>query len=174
VVSSSGPREGKSTICANLAVALAEKDVLWVDGLPWKPTLHEPIAIQNARGLVSVPTKRCAVEDAWHESMPKLKVLTAGPEPHDFTDLLASERFTEFMNRARKGFDHVPVDAPPVDMGLRHRRACCPACCPQRWRPSRHRRKENAQEFRAPKREKPRGRWGGRAWCTVMTNFKRR
>jgi Mrp family chromosome partitioning ATPase len=52
--------------------------------------------------------------------MRKLKVLTAGPEaapePHDSTDLLGSERFAEFMNRARKGVDYVLVDAPPVDL----------------------------------------------------------
>jgi MinD-like ATPase involved in chromosome partitioning or flagellar assembly len=64
VVSSSGPRKGKSTVCANLVVAQAEKDVLLVDGVLWKSTLHELFALQNARGLVSVPTKRCAVEDA--------------------------------------------------------------------------------------------------------------
>lgn len=118
VVSSSRPREGKSTVCANLAVALAqaEKDVLLVDGVIWKPTLHQLFAIQNTRGLVSVLMKQCAIEEAWHEPLPKLKVLTAGPEPHDSTDLLGSERFAEFMNRARKGFDYVLVDAPPVEL----------------------------------------------------------
>jgi Mrp family chromosome partitioning ATPase len=42
--------------------------------------------------------------------------LTAGPEPHDSSDLLASERFAEFMHRARESFDYVLVDAPPVDL----------------------------------------------------------
>jgi Mrp family chromosome partitioning ATPase len=67
--------------------------------------------------LVSVLMNRCAMEDAWHEPMPKLKVLTAGPEPHDSTDLLGSERFAEFMHRARNSFDYVLVDAPPVELG---------------------------------------------------------
>jgi capsular exopolysaccharide synthesis family protein len=118
VVSSSRPREGKSTVCANLAVALAqaEKDVLLVDGVLWKPMVHKLFAIQNTRGLVSVLMKQCAIEDAWHEPVPKLKVLTAGPEPNDSTDLLGSERFTEFMHRARERFDYVLVDAPPVDL----------------------------------------------------------
>ena len=118
VVSSSGPREGKSTICANLAVALAqaEKDVLLVDGVLWKPTLHEFFTLPNTRGLVSVLMKQCSIEDAWHEPIPRLKVLTTGPEPHDSTDLLGSERFTEFMLRVRERFDYVLVDAPPVDL----------------------------------------------------------
>jgi capsular exopolysaccharide synthesis family protein len=119
VVSSSRPREGKSTICANLAVALAqaEKDVLLIDGVLQKPMLHEFFALQNIRGLTSVLMKECGLEDAWHEPVPKLKVLTAGPEPHDSTDLLGSERFAEFMHRVRERFDHVLVDAPPVDLG---------------------------------------------------------
>jgi len=118
VVSSSGPREGKSTICANLAVALAqaEKDVLLVDGVLWKPTLHEFFTLPNTRGLVSVLMKQCSIEDAWHEPIPRLKVLTTGPEPHDSTDLLGSECFTEFMLRVRERFDYVLVDAPPVDL----------------------------------------------------------
>jgi capsular exopolysaccharide synthesis family protein len=118
VVSSSRPREGKSTVCANLAVALAqaEKDVLLVDGVLWKPMVHKLFAIQNTRGLASVLMKQCASEEAWHEPAPNLKVLTAGPEPHDSSDLLASERFAEFMHRARESFDYVLVDAPPVDL----------------------------------------------------------
>jgi capsular exopolysaccharide synthesis family protein len=119
VVSSSKPGEGKSTICANLAVVLAqaEKEVLLVDGVLWKPMLHKLFAIQNTRGLMSVLMKQCAIEDAWHEPMPKLKVLPAGPEPPDSTDLLGSERFAEFMRRVRERFDYVLVDAPPVDLG---------------------------------------------------------
>ena len=118
VVSSSKPGEGKSTICANLAVALAqaEKDVLLVDGVLWKPMLHEFFTLPNTRGLVSVLMKQCSIEDAWYEPMPKLKVLTAGPEPHDSTDLLGSERFALFMHRVRVSFDFVLVDAPPVDL----------------------------------------------------------
>jgi len=118
VVSSSRPKEGKSTICANLAVALAqaEKDVLLVDGVLWKPMLHEFFDIRNTRGLVNVLMKQCSIEDAWHAPMPKLKVLTAGTEPYDSTDLLGSERFAEFMHRARERFDYVLVDSPPADL----------------------------------------------------------
>jgi capsular exopolysaccharide synthesis family protein len=118
VVSSSRPREGKSTICANLAVALAqaEKDVLLIDGVLQKPMLHEFFALQNIRGLTSVLMKECGPEDAWYEPVPKLKVLTAGPEAHNSADLLDSERFVEFMHLARESFDYVLVDAPPVDL----------------------------------------------------------
>lgn len=118
VVSSPGPREGKSTICANLAVVLAqaEKDVLLIDGVLRRPMLHKFFTLQNTRGLVSILMEQCSIEDAWHEPMPKLKVLTAGPEPHNSADLLGSERFAEFVRQVGKRFDYVLVDAPPVGL----------------------------------------------------------
>ena len=118
VVSSPGTREGKSTVCANLAVALAqaEKDVLLVDGVLREPMLHKFFTLENTHGLVSVLIGRFGIEDAWYEPMPKLKVLTAGPEPDESADLLDSERFAAFMRQVRARFDYVLVDAPPVGL----------------------------------------------------------
>src|SRR5687768_8799935 len=54
LITSSGPGEGKSTVTANLARALAKSGrlgVLAVDADPIKPTLHQRLGVENRRGL---------------------------------------------------------------------------------------------------------------------------
>lgn len=118
VMSSPGAGEGKSTTCANLAVSLAQADkkVLIVDGDLRTPVLHRFFALKNVHGLVSVLTGQCDLEEALHEPITGLKVLTAGPVPHNPTELLSSQRFADFARRVREDFDYVLIDTPPVDL----------------------------------------------------------
>ena len=118
VISSPGSEEGKSTTCANLAVALAQagKEVLIVDGDLRAPALHKIFGLRNVHGLVSVLTGQRDLEEAWHELTSELKVLTAGPVPYNPTELLSSQRFAEFTGRVREDFDYVLFDAPPVSL----------------------------------------------------------
>ena len=118
VVSSPGTGEGKSITCANLAVVLAQadNDVLVVDSDLRRPRLHRFFGLRNIYGLVSVLTEQRGLEDAWHEPMSRLKVLTAGPVPPSPTELLGSRRFAEFMRRVRESFDYVLMDGPPVNV----------------------------------------------------------
>ena len=118
VVSSPGPAEGKSTTCANVAVALAQagKEVLIIDGDLRAPMLHKFFGLRNVHGLVSILTQQRNLEEAWHELTSGLKVLTAGPVPYNPTELLSSQRFAEFTARVREDFDYVLFDAPPVGL----------------------------------------------------------
>lgn len=118
VVSSPGPGEGESTACANLAVALAQADkkILVVDGNFRTSMLHRFFALRNIYGLSSVLTRQCKLEEAWHEPISKLKVLTAGPVPYNPTELLSSQRFAELARRVREDFDYVLIGAPPVGL----------------------------------------------------------
>ena len=118
VMSSPGPGEGKSTTCANLAVALAQagKETLVVDGDLRTPTLHRFFSLRNVQGLVNVLTGQCDLEEAWHEPTSDLKVLTAGSVPPNPTELLSSQRFAEFVRQVREDFDYVLIDTPPVGL----------------------------------------------------------
>ena len=115
-VTSPGPREGKSTICANLGVALAqaEKRTLLMDCDFRKPVLHRIFDLPNLRGIVDVLAGQCETQEVWQEPLTNLRVITAGPPPPNPTELAQSERFAEFLRDARRDFDYVLMDASPI------------------------------------------------------------
>lgn len=117
-ITSSGPREGKSTTCANLAVVLAQanKDTLLLECDFRKPVLHKLFEVRNVRGVVDVLAGSQDAQEVWHEPLRNLKVMTSGPVPTNPAELLGSERFAEFLGRMRLEFDYVIVDAPPVQL----------------------------------------------------------
>jgi capsular exopolysaccharide synthesis family protein len=116
VVTSAHHREGKSTVCANLGVVLAqaEKNTLVVDCDLRRPVLHKMFGGRNIRGIVNVLAGELSLQDAWWEPLPGLKVVSSGPVPLNPAELLTSRRFAEFLHQAREEFDYVVLDAPPT------------------------------------------------------------
>jgi receptor protein-tyrosine kinase len=118
VFTSPGPREGKSTTCANLGVVLAQADkkTLVLDCDFRKPVLHRVFGLRNLRGLVNVIAGERRLEEVWQEPLLGLKVVTVGPVPPNPAELLSSQRFAEFLERVREDFDYVLIDAPPIEL----------------------------------------------------------
>jgi capsular exopolysaccharide synthesis family protein len=120
VITSHGSAEGKSTVCANLGVVLAQagKNTLVVDGDLRKPSLHKIFGLRNVRGIVDVLAERHDRHEDWQEvcqePLPGLSVLTVGTLPPNPAELLLSQRFSEFLAGVRQEFDYVLVDSPPV------------------------------------------------------------
>lgn len=116
VLTSPGAREGKSTTCANLGVALAQADkrVLLLDCDLRKPVVHKTFGVRNLRGLVNVLVKEVELQEVWHEPLSNLTVVPAGPPPLNPSELLSSKAFAELLAQARQRFDYVLMDAPPV------------------------------------------------------------
>ena len=118
VVTSHGPSEGKSTVCANLGVALAQagKNTLLVDCDFRKPVMHKIFGMRSARGVVDVLVGERGLQEACGEPLPNLKVLVAGVAPPNPGELLASRRLSAFLVAAREEFDYVLVDSSPVGL----------------------------------------------------------
>jgi len=116
VITSPGRGDGKTTTCANLGVSLSQvnSNTLVVDCDLRQPALHKVFALRNVYGLVNVLVGEYGLQEACHEPLPGLKVLTAGPIPPTPTELLSSDQFTEFIDLARNEFDHVLIDVPPL------------------------------------------------------------
>lgn len=118
VVTSPGPGEGKSTTCANLGVVLAQagKSTLLVDCDLRKPRMHQLFGIRNMQGLVNVLVgEQSLSEVAQNGWVPDLHVITSGPVPPNPTELLGSRRFSELLEQARRDFDYLLLDTPPVE-----------------------------------------------------------
>ncbi len=118
VVTSTVPSEGKTTVCFNLACALAQvkKSVLLVDADMRRPKIARLVGREkNAPGLSNMvsgvtPISECIVK---HEQG-GFHVLTAGFVPPNPLELLSSGKFAEILEKLKEAFDVVLIDSPPV------------------------------------------------------------
>lgn len=129
MVTSAAPAEGKSTIAANLALALAEaeREVLLVSADLRRPRLHRLFALPNRSGLSDVLVDArlhdahgspAAVDDRivaelWSVAK-HLWVIVSRPSPPSVTALLGSDAMRRLLQTQRDRFDFVILDCPPV------------------------------------------------------------
>ncbi|WP_424767448.1 CpsD/CapB family tyrosine-protein kinase [Paenibacillus sp. sgz302251] len=117
MVTSSKPSEGKSTTCANLAVAFAQasKRVLLIDADLRKPSQHHIFGTSNRNGLTTALFNQNRLEDVvQHTSTDNLFIVHAGPTPPNPSELLSSEQMANLLDEARKKYDVILVDTPPI------------------------------------------------------------
>lgn len=118
VVTSPGAEEGKSTVLANLAVALAQggKQVILIDCDLRRPTQHALFGLDNAAGLTTMMLEEAAQADLPLRETPVdgLRLLPAGPPPPNPAELLGSRRMKETMAALLEQADMLLFDAPPM------------------------------------------------------------
>lgn len=117
LVTSARPAEGKSTVAANLAIAIAEAGlrVLLVDADLRRPSVAETFGLEGEAGLTSVLIGQAEVADVvqgWGAF--GLHVLAAGPVPPNPSELLASPAMAALMARLEADYDAVIVDTSPM------------------------------------------------------------
>ncbi|MCF8052726.1 MAG: polysaccharide biosynthesis tyrosine autokinase [Desulfobacterales bacterium] len=117
-VTSTAPGEGKTTVCTNLAqtFAGAGEKVLLIDADLRKPRLHKIFsagAELNGHGLSSFLAG--VIDDGYlgKTDVENLYMIPSGPIPPNPVELLASNRFSDLLEKAAERFDRIIVDAPP-------------------------------------------------------------
>ncbi|MBH8571668.1 polysaccharide biosynthesis tyrosine autokinase [Nostocaceae cyanobacterium CENA369] len=118
VVTSSVPKEGKSTVATNLAVAMAqtERKVLLIDGDLHRPTQHKIWGLTNSQGLSNLIVGQAEIKKAIKNVMDNLDVLTSGVVPPSPASLLDSKRMAALMETFVANYDFVIVDAPSLNV----------------------------------------------------------
>ncbi len=121
VITSSFMSEGKSTLSANLAVALAQRGarVLLVDSDLRRATLHRVFQIPGPLPGLSNLLSSVNADDLFLTpvpDIPNLTLLPAGAKPPNPAELLASNRMTELIEQWREEYDHVLIDSAPILM----------------------------------------------------------
>ena len=117
MITSTGPREGKSTTISNLAVSIAQsgKSVIVIDADMRNPTQHRIFGLDNREGLsVALVQDQDYLTYARGTSVQGLMVLTGGPIPPNPAELVGSKRMKRLIQEISEQFDVVLIDTPPI------------------------------------------------------------
>jgi succinoglycan biosynthesis transport protein ExoP len=118
LVTSAVPSEGKSTVAANLAVALAQagKTVVLLGCDFHRPTTGALFDLKGDIGLSEVLSGAHGIGDALQgvPGIGRLSVVIAGQTPPNPSELLGSSRMEALINNLRETVDWIILDAPPV------------------------------------------------------------
>ncbi len=118
LVTSAGPKEGKSTVTLNLGSALASGGdrVLVMDCDLRRPTMHRKFKPEAAvKGLTHyMADKEAKPEDFIAPVGVNLWILYSGPIPPNPPEIFSMKRFKELVEKMRQEFDWVLIDSPPA------------------------------------------------------------
>ncbi|MHC6591785.1 tyrosine-protein kinase domain-containing protein [Arthrobacter sp. C152] len=117
VVTSSVSGEGKSTIAANLASAMAAagEDVIVVDGDLRHPSIARIFGVVPGIGITDILTGKARVDDVLQQrsDLPNLRILGSGRIPPNPSELLSSRAMKQLIGSlSDRGV--VIIDAPPL------------------------------------------------------------
>ncbi len=118
VVTSSIESEGKTTVAANLAIALAQsgEHVILVDADLRRPMVGEMLGLNPAIGVTNVLVGTTHLDQAlqtWRQNL-TMRVLTSGPTPPNPSELLGSQRMHELLASLLERATVVVFDTPPL------------------------------------------------------------
>ncbi len=121
MVTSAGPREGKTTVCCNLGLAVAELNlrVLLIDGDLRAPRLQEVFKLRKSKGLADLLLEKelWVLKNIVMSGAPNLHILPAGRErmneAFSFTPAHTA-RMIELLRGVRQEFDVILIDTPPI------------------------------------------------------------
>jgi capsular exopolysaccharide synthesis family protein len=118
LITSTIPREGKTTISANLACALAhgsEEKILLVGGDVRIPALLQMFGIETLPGLCEIVLEGRSLSDSIYSLEDAgIWVLPAGRIPSNPLEVLQSQKLPEIIEQLGECFDWIVIDSPPI------------------------------------------------------------
>ncbi len=117
LITSALPNEGKSTVAANLARALAMggSRVVLVDADLRKGVLHERLQLQRSPGLAEVLRDPAQLDLVLQtNALPNLTFIGSGQVVGNCGDVFLGPAFDQLLARLREQYDYVVIDSSPV------------------------------------------------------------
>ena len=117
LVTSSQIKEGKSTICGNMALTFAEseKSVLLIDCNFRNPNIHKLFSISNMYGLSEVLIGTKKLSEAVRTYNRNLDILPSGTTPPNPSRMLESMFMQNLLEELKKNYDVIILDSSPVN-----------------------------------------------------------
>lgn len=118
VVTSSVPKEGKSTVSANLAVTMAQlgRKVLLVDADMHCPLQHQIWKLPNQLGLSNLLLGQAELRTTVKPVVDNLDVLTSGVMVPNPTSLLDSQQMALLIDMFSASYDFTIIDTPALNV----------------------------------------------------------
>jgi capsular exopolysaccharide synthesis family protein len=116
-ISSTVSSEGKTFISVNLAsiIAMLGKKVLLIGLDLRKPRINKIFEFEDSPGMSSYLSENCKYEEIIKNTQVKnLFYAPSGPIPPNPAELIETEQTKIFLERAKKEFDYIIIDTPPV------------------------------------------------------------
>ena len=118
LITSAGPREGKTSTCVNIAatMAMSGAKILVIDTDMRRPRLHRIFGMQNDRGISNllVDPERNLDEVIRDTGVPNFDIISSGPIPPNPAELLHTPAFKRVVERLLERYDRIIFDSPPV------------------------------------------------------------
>lgn len=117
LITSAGPREGKTTSSINLGISFAAtgRRVCLVDADLRRPSLHHAFGLDNERGFSSLINGTSTPEEVVQPTPQEgLYIIPSGPRPPNPAEMLGSEACHAALDLLNERFDLVIIDSPPV------------------------------------------------------------
>lgn len=117
-VTSTIPSEGKSLVASNLAIVQAQagfKTIL-VEADLRRPTVHKVFQLHSPIGLAGYLTGEAkTIDEIVHKTeVPNLDAICCGAIPSSPSELIGSQRMSQFIEDLRQRYDRVVLDCPPI------------------------------------------------------------
>ncbi|MDO5441988.1 MAG: CpsD/CapB family tyrosine-protein kinase [Bacillota bacterium] len=119
-VTSSIRAEGKSTTAINLAYTVAEtgSKVLLIDADMRIPTIAKRLGLQRAPGLSNAIVEQHNINEYIQPSgkLDNWDIMASGNIPPNPSELLASNHFSNLLEKLANVYDYIIIDLPPVNL----------------------------------------------------------
>lgn len=119
IITSSFPKEGKSTTCANIAITFAQTGakVLIIDADIRKPRMHKMFDAPHKIGLTNVLSGFSKLDEAViNTKYDNLDLLIAGHIPPNPAEMLSSQVMSNLLDKLSEKYEYIFIDTPPVNL----------------------------------------------------------
>lgn len=118
LVTSSLPREGKTTTSMNMAITFAQRGekTLIIDADLRKPRVHHLLRLSSQHGLSTYLAGGSTFDQIVCQKtpIPNLAAICCGPKPPNPSELLSSDLMKQLLERASREFPRIVIDTAPV------------------------------------------------------------